>query len=92
MKDENRSDGPKVLILSAKKQEGDRIVGLESGADDYIVKPFSPRELVLRIRTALRYPAGPSQDEADEPLLSAGPIELDEELYEARSGRKAWPD
>jgi two-component system phosphate regulon response regulator PhoB len=44
-----------VVILSAKAQEIDRVTGLEVGADDYVVKPFSPRELVLRIRSILRH-------------------------------------
>ena len=43
-----------VLMLTARKDEVDRIVGLELGADDYVVKPFSPRELVLRVRAILR--------------------------------------
>ena len=46
--------GPPVILLTAKDEEMDRVVGLEIGADDYISKPFSPRELVARIRTVLR--------------------------------------
>lgn len=49
----SRSDVP-VIILSARGEETDRIVGLELGADDYVVKPFSPREIVCRVRTVLR--------------------------------------
>jgi two-component system response regulator ResD len=50
-----------IIMLTAKGDETDRIVGLELGADDYVVKPFSPRELVARIKTVLRRsPAGPS--------------------------------
>ncbi len=48
------NDGPPVILLSAKDEEMDRIIGLEIGADDYIAKPFSPRELVARIKTVLR--------------------------------------
>ena len=48
------ADGPAVLILSAKSDEIDRVVGLEMGADDYLVKPFGPRELLARIRAILR--------------------------------------
>jgi len=53
-----------VIILSAKVEEADRIIGLEFGADDYIVKPFSPRELVARVRAVLRRKehAQPSSD------------------------------
>jgi two-component system, OmpR family, response regulator len=46
--------GPPVILLTAKTEEMDRILGLEIGADDYVVKPFSPRELVARIKVALR--------------------------------------
>jgi len=50
-----------IIILSARAEESDRIVGLELGADDYVTKPFSPRELVVRVRTVLRrVQSGPS--------------------------------
>ncbi|MEH3047754.1 response regulator [Sphingomonas adhaesiva] len=48
-----------VILLTAKSEETDRIVGLEMGADDYVVKPFSPRELAARIKTVLRRASGP---------------------------------
>ncbi len=48
------NNGPPVILLTAKSEETDRIVGLEIGADDYVVKPFSPRELVARIKVLLR--------------------------------------
>ncbi len=48
-----------IVILTARGEETDRIVGLELGADDYIVKPFSPREVVARVRAVLREPARP---------------------------------
>jgi two-component system, OmpR family, response regulator len=47
-------DGPPVILLTARSEETDRIIGLEIGADDYVVKPFSPRELVARIKVVLR--------------------------------------
>ncbi len=47
-----------VLMLTSKAEEVDRIVGLELGADDYVVKPFSPRELVLRVKAILRRSGG----------------------------------
>ena len=62
-----------VLMLTAKAEEIDRIVGLEFGADDYVTKPFSPRELVLRVGAILRRGKG----EAAEKKLSIGPITLD---------------
>jgi DNA-binding response OmpR family regulator len=49
-----RSSGTPVILLTARVEEADRILGLELGADDYVVKPFSPRELVARVRTILR--------------------------------------
>lgn len=48
------NDGPAILMLTAKSDEIDRVVGLEMGADDYLVKPFGPRELLARIRAVLR--------------------------------------
>jgi two-component system phosphate regulon response regulator PhoB len=54
LKTESRTSGIPVIILSAKSQETDKVVGLELGADDYITKPFSPRELIARIRAILR--------------------------------------
>ncbi|MFB3918880.1 MAG: response regulator [Candidatus Velamenicoccus archaeovorus] len=54
LKQDDRLKGIAVIMLTAKGEEVDRIVGLELGADDYIVKPFSPRELMLRIRAILK--------------------------------------
>jgi two-component system, OmpR family, response regulator len=48
------NDGPPIILLTARTEETDRIIGLEMGADDYVVKPFSPRELVARIKAVLR--------------------------------------
>ncbi|MBA3736046.1 MAG: response regulator transcription factor [Actinobacteria bacterium] len=67
-----------VIILTARGEEGDRIMGLELGADDYVVKPFSPRELVARVKSVLRrsYRAGSAADDDLSPVAAAG-IELD---------------
>jgi two-component system phosphate regulon response regulator PhoB len=62
-----------LVMLTAKGEEVDRIVGLELGADDYIAKPFSPREVVLRIKAVLRRQAG--EETGD--LLEAGGLRLD---------------
>jgi DNA-binding response OmpR family regulator len=73
-----------VIMLTARGEEADRIVGLELGADDYVTKPFSPRELAARVRTVLRraQPAAP-QDER----LTFGELELDAGTREVhRSG------
>src|SRR6184192_4723188 len=67
-----------ILMLTAKAEEIDRIVGLEFGADDYVTKPFSPREVVLRVRAILRR----SEGKPDEEHLSAGPIIIDPARHE----------
>ena len=64
-----------VIILTARDEEVDKIVGLSVGADDYLVKPFSPRELIARIRAMLRRPR-PSQAPAPESVV-VGNIEVD---------------
>ncbi len=67
-----------ILMLTAKAEEVDRIVGLEFGADDYVTKPFSPREVVLRIKAILRRAEGGAEDER----LSAGSIVIDPARHE----------
>ncbi len=66
-----------ILMLTARSEEVDRIVGLELGADDYVPKPFSPRELVLRIRAILRRSKPAGKSEAREEVLRVGPIKID---------------
>ena len=51
---ENKTSGIPIIMLTAKAQESDKIVGLELGADDYVTKPFSPRELLARVKAASR--------------------------------------
>jgi DNA-binding response OmpR family regulator len=63
-----------IIMLTAKKEEIDRILGLELGADDYVTKPFSIRELLARIKTILRRAQNPS---GEEPTLRAGDLQLD---------------
>jgi two-component system phosphate regulon response regulator OmpR len=68
--------GPPVIIASARGEEVDRVVGLEVGADDYLAKPFGPRELLARVRAVLR--RGSSRAEAKEgDALAFGPFRLD---------------
>ena len=69
-----RLAGIPVLMLTAKSEEVDRIVGFELGADDYVTKPFSPRELVLRVRALLRRASG--EGEGAE-VLEHGAVRLD---------------
>ena len=75
LKQTPRTKGIPVLMLTARAEEVDRVVGLELGADDYLVKPFSPRELVLRIRAILRRIGG--NDEAEAAQIAAGPLVID---------------
>ena len=75
-----------VIMLTAKAEEVDRIVGLELGADDYVTKPFSPRELVLRIKGILRRAKG-KKDSAES--LKAGELLVDIAKHEARFKGKA---
>jgi DNA-binding response OmpR family regulator len=70
----NREANTPVVILTAKIDENDKVLGLELGADDYVTKPFSPRELTARVRAVLR--RAEKQAVAQE-ILRIGPIELD---------------
>src|SRR5207244_12594126 len=73
-----------ILMLTAKAEGIDRIVGLEFGADDYVTKPFSPREVVLRIRAILRRGAKPEE------TLKAGSISSDPARHQVRvKGKRA---
>jgi DNA-binding response OmpR family regulator len=78
-----RKDGinTPILMLTAKSQEIDKVLGLELGADDYVTKPFSPRELLARVKALLRR-AGQSSQDTDK--YRFGEIEVDFTRYEAR--------
>src|SRR5947209_4414024 len=75
-----------VILLTARGEEADRIVGLELGADDYVTKPFSPRELAARVRSVLRRSDGASPQRE---TIAFGEIELDGSSREARRGGSA---
>ena len=62
-----------ILMLTAKSEEADKVMGLDAGADDYVTKPFSPKELVARVKALLRRQS-PVQDTGP---LSVGPLKLD---------------
>jgi two-component system response regulator RegX3 len=66
-----------IIMVTARDSEIDKVVGLEIGADDYVTKPYSPRELVARIRAVLRRHAKDTSAEATPPTLSAGPVRMD---------------
>lgn len=85
-----------ILMLSAKEAEVDKVLGLELGADDYVTKPFSPRELVARVRAILRRlrPVETVQPQHQEPpqstdqILRGGPLELNLTSYDVIKGGK----
>ncbi len=71
-----RSSVP-IIMLTAKDSEIDKVVGLELGADDYVTKPYSARELVARIRAVLRRNEGGGESDNDGNILTAGPVRMD---------------
>ena len=84
-------DHAAVIVLSARGEEEDRLVGLETGADDYVVKPFSPRELVLRVEALLRR----AERLAGTPLLTStitlGPVVIDSAARQASVADRPLP-
>ena len=74
MRHYNREADTPVVILTAKIEENDKVLGLELGADDYVTKPFSPRELTARVRAVLRRA---EKQASSQEVLRLGPIELD---------------
>ena len=87
-----RRGGVPIVMLTARGTETDRIVGLELGADDYVVKPFSGAEVIARIRAVLRRTGGagpgiaPQADSQLDDVVHVGPLELD------AAARRAWLD
>jgi len=82
----NATSGTPILILTAKASESDRVVGLEIGADDYLTKPFSPRELAARIRALLRRSAGYTRQPA---TLRFGNLTIDPAGHSVHCGNRA---
>jgi two-component system phosphate regulon response regulator PhoB len=83
LKSDDDTRGIPILMLTARGGEADRILGLELGADDYVAKPFSVREVVLRVDAVARRGAAPSRGRGAR-SLKAGPIELDLDAYIVR--------
>ncbi len=73
-----------IIMLTARGEEADRVAGLELGADDYVVKPFNPRELVARVRAVLRRAEGIPRPR----LIEAGDLQIDLDRHEVRLGGK----
>lgn len=86
LKSGERTRAIPVIFLTAKNEEIDRVVGFELGADDYVSKPFSPRELVLRVRALLKRRRG---EEGVRPPLVAGELRLDRDRHEVTIGGKS---
>ena len=80
-----------TIVLTARGEEADRIVGLELGADDYVAKPFSPRELVARVRALLRRTAEAAGAANDRPVkrTRVGELEVDHNFHEVTMGGRA---
>ncbi|HEX6989858.1 MAG TPA: response regulator transcription factor [Bacillota bacterium] len=73
-----------IIMLTARDEEADRVVGLELGADDYVTKPFSPREVVARIKAVLRRAGMPPVDHGDSVQVPAAALEI------RPQGRRVW--
>jgi DNA-binding response OmpR family regulator len=80
---DKRTRSVPIVMLTARGDEADRIVGLEMGADDYVVKPFSPNELVARVRALFRRLERKEEGD-EEPLLIRGDLEVDRNRHTAR--------
>jgi DNA-binding response OmpR family regulator len=83
----DRSDTP-IIMLTARRSEADRIAGLEMGADDYVVKPFSPQELVSRVRAVLRRTQGAGRGASSEQSITFGDLQIDAQTRLALVGGK----
>ncbi len=81
--------GVPVMILTARGDEIDRVLGFELGADDYVTKPFSPRELAARVKAIIRRADGPPPEERA--VLRAGEVEVDTARREARLDGRVVP-
>ena len=80
-----RESNVPIIMLTARVEETDKLVGLEIGADDYMTKPFSPRELVARVRVVLRRASGDSAAE----IIRVGNVALDRAHYQVQMGERS---
>jgi len=72
-----RQDDTPIIMVTARVEETDRLIGLELGADDYVIKPYSPREVVARVRTVLRRAGGDAARQPSNKILRAADLEID---------------
>jgi DNA-binding response OmpR family regulator len=77
-----------ILMLTARDEDVDKIVGLELGADDYVTKPFNPRELVARVKAILRRAEAHDDGAADASIIRAGDLAIDRQRREVRAGER----
>ena len=80
-----------IVFLSSRGEEVDRVLGLELGADDYLTKPFSPRELVARVAAVLRRAGGAREVAAPLPALAIGNVSIDRDRHEVRVNETPLP-
>ena len=90
LKRANKQQRIPTIMLTARSEEVDRVIGLELGADDYIVKPFSPREVVARVRAVLRR-TSPSVSADGETVLHVKDLQIDAGAHEVRLAGKPIP-
>ena len=88
LKQDQKTKHIPILMLTAKSEEIDRIVGFEVGADDYLTKPFSPRELVLRVKAIARRLKDEPQSQAEKQPASFGLLFIDPQKFEVRVNNK----
>ena len=85
-----RSDVP-IVMLSARAQVADRVYGINEGADDYLAKPFSPAELVVRVKAVLRRAGDPDSRTVGHGVLEHGDLLIDLDRFEVRRGGRPMP-
>jgi DNA-binding response OmpR family regulator len=87
MREYQREGSAPIIALTAQVDEMDKVLGLEMGADDYITKPFSPRELLARVRAILRRSGAP---QVESNLLRAGELTLNRSAHTVSAGAEEW--
>ncbi|HEX9819234.1 MAG TPA: response regulator transcription factor [Methylomirabilota bacterium] len=82
LKQDPETRGIPVIMVTGRTEEGDKVLGFEMGADDYVTKPFSPRELLARVRAVAR--RGRANGAEPKPLVKVGELEIDRHRFEVR--------
>lgn len=85
LKNKGKTSNMPIIMLTAKGTEADVVVGLELGADDYVVKPFSPRELIARVKSVMRRYANKHNDDD---IIKVGPVTINTQRYEVHVDSK----